>query len=164
MVKLQKIAINSLGIFFECLLICIIIFAFLIRTSTFQTFLADKVVAFLSKELNTKIELKGLEIILFDKVSLNGFLILDMKKDTLLSAETILLTLDDFDLSKNSFDIDKIELSKGSIFLNRNKKDGAFNYAFLVDYFSGDAQKTKSKKLSLSAKNISKNQVQFSCS
>ena len=161
MVKLQKIAINSLGIFFECFLICIIIFAFLIRTSTFQTFLADKVVAFLSKELNTKIELKGLEIILFDKVSLNGFLILDMKKDTLLSAETILLTLDDFDLSKNSFDIDKIELSKGSIFLNQNKKDGAFNYAFLVDYFSGDKQKTKSKKLSLSAKNISISEFSF---
>ena len=128
MVKLQKIAINSLGIFFECLLICIIIFAFLIRTSTFQTFLADKVVAFLSKELNTKIELKGLEIILFDKVSLNGVLILDMKKDTLLYAESILLTLDDYDLNKNSFDIGEIKLSKGSIYLNRNKKHGSYNY------------------------------------
>ena len=81
MVKLQKIANNSLGIFFECLLICIIIFAFLIRTSTFQTFLAGKVVNYLSAELNTKIELKGVEIILFDKVSLNGILILDKKKD-----------------------------------------------------------------------------------
>ncbi|MEY3127217.1 MAG: hypothetical protein RL273_1390, partial [Bacteroidota bacterium] len=119
MVKLQKIAINSLGIFFECLLICIIIFAFLFRTSTFQTFLAGKVVNYLSAELNTKIEIKGVEIILFDKLSLNGVLILDMKKDTLLSAETILLTLDDYDLAKNKFDIGKIELSKGSIYLNR---------------------------------------------
>ena len=154
MVKLQKIAINSLGIFFECLLICIIIFAFLIRTSTFQTFLAEKVVSFLSKELNTKIELKGLEIILFDKVSLNGVLILDMKKDTLLYAESILLTLDDYDLNKNSFDIGEIKLSKGSIYLNRNKKNGSYNYEFLADYFSGDTQKSKTKKLSLSAKNI----------
>lgn len=154
MVKLQKIAINSLGIFFECLLICIIIFAFLIRTSTFQTFLAEKVVSFLSKELNTKIELKGVEIILFDKVSLNGVLILDMKKDTLLYAESILLTLDDFDLAKNSFDIGEIKLSKGSIYLNRNKKNGSYNYEFLADYFSGDTQKSKTKKLSLSAKNI----------
>jgi hypothetical protein len=81
MVKLQKIAINSLGIFLECLLICIIIFAFLIRTSTFQSFLAHKVVNYLSDELNTKIELKGVEIILFDKVSLNGILILDKKKE-----------------------------------------------------------------------------------
>ena len=105
MVKLKKIAINSLSIFFECLLISIIIFSFLIRTSTFQTFLAYKVVAFISKELNTKIELKGIEIILFDNVSLNGVLILDMKKDTLLSAESILLTIDYFDLNKNSFDI-----------------------------------------------------------
>ena len=161
MVKLQKIAINSLGIFFECLLIFIIIFAFLIRTSTFQTFLADKVVAFLSKELNTKIELKGLEIILFDKVSLNGILILDMKKDTLLSAESILLTLDDYDLNKNSFDIGEIKLSKGSIYLNRNKKNGSYNYAFLVDYFSGDTQNTKTKKLSLSAKNISLSKFSF---
>ena len=91
MVKLKKIAINSLGIFFEYLLICIIIFAFLIRTSTFQSFLAHKVVNYLSDELNTKIELKGVEIILFDKVSLNGILILDKKKDTLLFAESILL-------------------------------------------------------------------------
>ena len=155
MVKLQKIAINSLGIFFECLLICIIIFAFLIRTSTFQTFLAGKVVAYLSKELNTKIELKGVEIIPFDKVSLNGVLILDKKKDTLLSAEAILLTLDDYDLAKNSFNIGKIELNKGSIYLNRNKKNGAFNYAFLVDYFSSNEKKEKSKEIKLSAKNIS---------
>jgi len=161
MVKLQKIAINSLGIFFEYLLICIIIFAFLIRTSTFQSFLAHKVVNYLSDELNTKIEIKGIEIILFDKLSLNGVLILDMKKDTLLTAESILLTLDDFDLSKNSFDIDKIELSKGSIYLNRNKKNGAFNYAFLVDYFSGDTQNTKTKKLLLSAKNISLSKFSF---
>ena len=161
MVKLKKIAINSLSIFFECLLISIIIFSFLIRTSTFQTFLADKVVAFLSKELNTKIELKGIEIILFDKVSLNGVLILDMKKDTLLSAESILLTIDDFDLNKNSFDIGEIKLSKGSIYLNRNKKNGSYNYAFLVDYFSSDTQKTKTKKLFLSAKNISLSKFSF---
>ena len=154
MVKLQKIAINSLGIFFECLLICIIIFAFLIRTSTFQTFLAEKVVGFLSTELNSKIEIKGVEIILFDKLSLNGVLILDMKKDTLLYAESILLTLDDYDLNKNSFDIGEIKLSKGSIYLNRNKKNGSYNYEFLADYFSGDTQKSKTKKLSLSAKNI----------
>ena len=161
MVKLQKIANNSLGIFFECLLICIIIFAFLIRTSTFQTFLAGKAVNYLSAELNTKIEIKGVEIILFDKLSLNGVLILDMKKDTLLSAETILLTLDDYDLAKNKFDIGKIELSKGSIYLNRNKKNGSYNYAFLEDYFSGDTKKTKTKKLTLSAKNISLSDFSF---
>ena len=161
MVKLQKIAINSLGIFFECLLICIIIFAFLIRTSTFQTFLAGKAVNYLSAELNTKIEIKGVEIILFDKLSLNGVLILDMKKDTLLSAETILLTLDDYDLAKNKFDIGKVELSKGSIYLNRNKKNGSYNYAFLEDYFSGDTKKTKTKKLTLSAKNISLSDFSF---
>ena len=161
MVKLQKIAINSLGIFFECLLICIIIFAFLIRTSTFQTFLAEKVVGFLSTELNSKIEIKGVEIILFDKLSLNGVLILDKKKDTLLFAESILLTIDDFDLSNNSFDINKIELSKGSIFLNRKKKDGSFNYAFLVDYFSSDTQKSKTKKLSLTVKNFSLSDFSF---
>jgi hypothetical protein len=119
MVKLQKIAINSMGIFFEYLLICIIIFAFLIRTSNFQSFLAHKVVNYLSDELNTKIEVKGIEIILFDKLSLNGVLILDMKKDTLLTAESILLTLDDFDLTKNSFDIGKVEFNKGSIYFGR---------------------------------------------
>ena len=161
MVKLQKIAINSLGIFLECLLICIIIFSFLVRTSTFQSFLAHKVVNYLSDELNTKIEIKGIEIILFDKLSLKGVLILDMKKDTLLTAESILLTLDDFDLAKNSFDIEKVEFKKGSIYLNRTKKNGAFNYAFLVDYFSSNKKKTKSKKIELSAKNISLSDFSF---
>jgi len=161
MVKLKKIAINSLSIFFEYLLICIIIFAFLIRTSTFQSFLAHKVVNYLSDELNTKIEIKGIEIILFDKLSLNGVLILDMKKDTLLTAESILLTLDDFDLTKNSFDIGKVEFNKGSIYLNRTEKNGAFNYAFLVDYFSSNKKKTKSKKIELCAKNISLSDFSF---
>ena len=84
-----------------------------------------------------------------------------MKKDTLLSAETILLTLDDYDLAKNKFDIGKIELSKGSIYFNRNKKNGSYNYAFLEDYFSGDTKKTKTKKLTLSAKNISLSDFSF---
>ena len=161
MVKLKKIAINSLGIFFEYLLICIIIFAFLIRTSAFQSFLAHKVVNYLSHQLNTKIEIKGIEIILFDKLSLNGVLILDKKKDTLITAESILLTLNDFDLAKNSFDIGKVEFNKGSIYLNRTRKNGAFNYAFLVDYFSSNKKKTKSKKIDLSVKNISLSDFSF---
>ncbi len=107
MVKLQKIAINSLGIFFECLLICIITFAFLIRTSTFQTFLAGKIVAYLSNELNTRIEIEGVEIIFFDKISLSGILILDQHNDTIIASKSITLTLDEIDFFNNSFKIKK---------------------------------------------------------
>jgi hypothetical protein len=107
MAKLLKIVGRIIGISFEWLLIFIISLAFLIRTSPFQTYLAQKATAYLSAELNTKISIEKLEIVFLDKIALKGVKALDQKGETLVSTKEILVTFDRLNFSKNEeyFDI-----------------------------------------------------------
>ena len=89
MTKLLKIIGRTLGISFEWILILLIAFAFAIRTSPVQTYLAKKAAAFLSKEWNTRVEVGSVSIIFIDRVALDDVLVLDHDKDTLASIHTI---------------------------------------------------------------------------
>ena len=51
-------------------MILIILFVFAIRTSSFQTYLAKKATAYLSKELGTEINIDQVAIIFLDEVAL----------------------------------------------------------------------------------------------
>jgi len=154
MTKLLKIAAKTIGFLFEWVLILIIAFAFLIRSFPFQTFLAHQATKFLSKELNTKVEIGRVEIIFLNKVLLKDVLILDLKKDSILYSKEISLKLEKLDLNKNKFVIGKTNLNSGSINIDRDKKTGEYNYQFIADYFSSDS-KTESKPATLIFKDIS---------
>jgi len=154
MAKLLKIVGRIIGISFEWLLICIISLAFLLRTSSFQTFLAQKATAFLSAELNTEISIEKLEIIFFDKLALKGVKSLDQTGKTLISVDEILVSIHDFNLSKNSFNISKVQLVDGEAWIYKSKDEKDFNFQFFIDYFSSDNPATKSKPLILTVKSI----------
>ncbi|NCA21659.1 MAG: hypothetical protein EBS86_11045 [Crocinitomicaceae bacterium] len=66
MTKILKIVGRTLGIGFEWLLIFVIVFAFLIRSTAFQTYLAQKATAYLSKELKSEITIERIEIVHFN--------------------------------------------------------------------------------------------------
>ena len=83
MSKILKIIGNILAISLDWTLLFIVFLAFVIRTSSVQTFLAQKAASFLSKELNTTIEIDKVAILFFDRAALDGVIVLDQKKDTL---------------------------------------------------------------------------------
>ena len=83
MTKVFKIIGRTLGIFLEWLIIFVFLFAFLIRTSEFQTYLAQLGTEFLSSELDTKMSIEKLDILFFDRVELKGVHLEDKQKDTL---------------------------------------------------------------------------------
>lgn len=143
MAKLLKIIRQSIGLFLEWLLILIILFAFAIRTPAFQTYLAKKATAYLSKELNTEIKIDQVAIIFFDEVALDGVLLKDPSHDTLIAAKTIYLGIKDWNLSNITFKLKNVDIEDATIHLVRDK-DGTFNYQFLIDYFG--SKKTKKKK------------------
>jgi len=160
MTKLLKIIGRTLGISFEWILILLIAFAFAIRTSPVQTYLAKKAAAFLSKEWNTRVEVGSVSIIFIDRVALDDVLVLDHEKDTLASIHTLYATLDKLDLKKNELDLGEIELDGGVIHLSRDKKLGAFNFQFIIDYFKSD-KPSKSKPMALSLRKVQLTDVDF---
>jgi hypothetical protein len=154
MTKLLKIATKAIGFTVEWILILFIAFAFLIRSYPFQTYLAQQATSYLSKQLNTKFEIGRVEIVFLNHILLKDVLILDLKKDSILYAKQIQLKIDKLNLVKNEFIIGKTELNTGKIGINREKKNGDYNYQFIADYFSSES-KSKSKPIALSFRNIS---------
>lgn len=147
MAKLLKIIRQSIGLLLEWTLIVIILFAFLIRTSSFQTYLAKKATAYLSKELGTEINIDKVAIIFLDEVALDGVIIKDKSNETLLAAETIFVGVKDWNLSKIKFHLKNVDIEDATIQLSRDKQ-GQFNYQFLKEYFKSE-KRSKNKKAHL---------------
>lgn len=159
MAKLLKIIRQSIGLLLEWTLILIILFAFLIRTPTVQTYLAKKATAYLSDELGTEISIDKVAIIFLDEVALDGVIIKDKAKDTLLAAKTIFIGVKDWNLSKIKFQLKNVDIEDATIQLSRNEK-GVFNYQFLKDYF-GSKKKKKKKAVHLYVDQVSLTNTSF---
>lgn len=159
MAKLLKIFGRTLGIIFEWLLVFLIFFAFAVRTSPVQTYLAQQATAYLSKELNTTVKIDKVAVVFFDQVALDGLLILDQEKDTLLAAKTLFVTLDDYALSKLKFTIGKVRLDDAYGHLKRDK-NGVSNLQFIIDYFKSD-KPPSGKQVSLELHTVLLNNSKF---
>ncbi|XOV67642.1 MAG: translocation/assembly module TamB domain-containing protein [Fluviicola sp.] len=141
MAKVLKFLGRTLGGIVEWTMILVILFAFLIRTSTVQTFLAQKTAAYLSGELKAKVDIDKVDIYFFDRIALNGLDIEDQQGERLLYAKQVLVNLDDINIRKKSYTVGEAEIRNAYIHLQRDE-DSVFNYTFIKDYFS----KPKKKK------------------
>ncbi|MBM3417384.1 MAG: hypothetical protein FJY17_00505 [Bacteroidetes bacterium] len=154
MAKILKYVGSFFGLTMEWLLVFIVVAAFAIRTSPFQTFLAQQLASYLSSELNTTIAITKVDIVFFDRVSIEGLTIMDQYNDTLVSTPKLMATIDEFDIEENVFKLNEVELDGGSIKVQKSKK-GIMNYQFLVDYFSPEDPSTSPPlRLSVSTINL----------
>lgn len=138
MTKVFKITRRLFSISFEWILILFIGFAFLIRLSAVQTYLAQLATDFLSNELKTTVRVDRVSIVFVDRIALEGILLLDLKKDTIASIQTIYVTLDNIDFEKRVINLRHAGLEKGTIHLSIDKKTGDNNFDFIVDYFASE--------------------------
>lgn len=159
MAKLLKILGRSVGIILEWLLIFVIAFAFLVRTSPIQTYLAQKATNYLSDELNTEVKIDKIDIVFFDQVALDGFLILDQQNDTLLATKTVFATLEDYHLENLKFKVGKVRLVDAYGHLKKDK-NGKSNLQFIVDYFKSD-KPSSGKKLELAIHTVELTNTRF---
>ena len=167
MAKLLKIVWRTIsrivGITLEWVMLIVILFAFLIRTSSFQTYLGDVVTSYLSSELDTELRIGKIEIVFLDKLLLKDVYVQDLKKDTLASVGTIEVNLDKLDLTNNNVIISSVLIDQGRIGINRDKKTGDYNYQFIADYFSSDKPKNSSSKpMSVLVKEINLDNIDLS--
>ena len=133
----------------------------LLQTAFFQNFVIHKVAKKLSKNLNTTVSIKHVDVELFDKMLLQGLLVLDRKKDTLLYAGTARVSITDWFFFKDNIVLKYVGLDDAIINLNRS--DSTWNYQFLVDYFSSPSKKKDTSKnvIHLDLKVVNLNRVKI---
>ena len=148
MAKLLKILGRTLGSSIEWSLILIIVLAFIIRTSTVQTYFAKIATDYLSKELDAEVKVDKVAIVFLDQVALDGVLIRDQSGDTLIYAERIIVNLDDISLSKKKFTIASTDVDNALIHIQRSKEN-VFNHSFIKEYFAKDTKKKNKIKFAL---------------
>ncbi|MEO6870305.1 MAG: hypothetical protein ABI168_11705, partial [Ginsengibacter sp.] len=126
------------------LLVLILVLWGLLQTSFFQNFLIRKVTERLSKNLHTTVSIKHVDFDLFNKMNLQGTLVLDKNKDTLLYAGVVRVNITDWFFFKKNVVLKYISLQDAVINMKRSTPD--WNYQFLVDYFSSPSKKSDTSK------------------
>ncbi|MFM6924374.1 MAG: hypothetical protein ACKOU7_02655, partial [Ferruginibacter sp.] len=115
----------------------------LLQTTRVQNWLVNKASGFLSKELKTTVQVKHVDFSLFNKILVEGVLIEDRKKDTLLYAGALKVNITDWFFFKDKPTLGYIGLSDALV--NMKRTDSVWNYQFIVDYFSSPKKSTGKK-------------------
>ena len=129
------------------------------QTEWGQNWLATRVTAKLSKDLQNRISIKHLEIGLFNRMNLQGVLIEDRQRDTLLYAGVVQVRITDWFFLKNKAELKYIGLEDAVIHFNR--KDSVWNYQFLQDYFSAPGGGKKEAGIEFDLKKVVMRNVAF---
>ncbi|TAH43015.1 MAG: translocation/assembly module TamB [Bacteroidetes bacterium] len=92
---------------------------------------------YLSKELQTKIQIEKVQINFLSGFTLDGVYLEDQHEDTLLFAKSIGFTVRDISTSERKLLVKRISLSQASFHLNQYAGEEHDNLYFLLDYFTG---------------------------
>ena len=125
----------------------IVLIAFLLFALQFrpvQTFFAQMAARYLSSELHTRVEIKGLYIKPFKSLVLEGFYVQDLGKDTLLYSPKFTVDLKSLSIEKRKILVNSIHLEGSKVYLKKYKNKTT-NLAFLINYFNSGAKKTSKK-------------------
>lgn len=112
----------------------------LLHFSPIQTWVVKKVAANLSEKLKTRVTVKKVDLAFFNKLSIEGLMVEDRNKDTLLYAGEARVNLTDWFFLKDRITFHYVALNDAVVHMNRT--DAVWNYQFLVDYFVSPKKST----------------------
>ena len=141
------------------MLVLLLLTWLLIQTSPVQNWLVTKVADNFSEKLHAKVNVKHVNFSLFNKVVMDGLMIEDRKKDTLLYAGTARVNLTDWFFLKDRISLQYIGLDDA--YVNMYRSDSVWNYQFLIDYFAGPKKSTGKKGVEIDLKEIHLKNVRF---
>ena len=148
-------------LFFEIVIIAVFVFAFIIRTSTVQTYLAKKAATYLTENLGTVVDIQKVDILFFDRIDLEGVFVEDKHKDTLLSAEIVSVNIADWDLKQKYVIIDNVTLTNATAVLNKANGDSTFNFQHIVDFIGPSSDDTSTTVFDVKVNSVSLSNVNF---
>lgn len=138
----------------------IVLVILLLQLNSVQNFIVSKVTKKISTELKTDVKIDRVSIGFFDRLNLDGVLIKDLNKDTLLSAGSLKLRITDWFFLKEKVELKYIGLENAVVKMDRS--DSVWNYQFLVDYFTPATPRQKrKKKIQLDLKKLDLKNVLF---
>ena len=136
--------------FFASLLFLILALYIFIRTPYGQNWIVGQVTKRLSKDLKTEFTIQHVDFSLFNRMNLEGMLIRDQDRDTLLYAGSVNVRITDWFFFKKKAELKYVGLENAIIKFQRTK-DSIWSQQFLFDYFSSPTSSTsKAKKEGIS--------------
>jgi hypothetical protein len=124
-----------------------------------QNWLARQITSRLSKDLQTKVSIKHVSIGFFNRMDLEGVLVEDQKRDTLVYAGKLGVRITDWFFFKDKAELKYIGLEDAVIHINRT--DSVWNYHFLEQYFSSPGGSKKQSGIEFDLKKVSMKRVYF---
>lgn len=149
MLTAKKVLYKSLKIIAwiagSILLLCILVLI-AIQIPAVQNFARGKIVAYLEKKIQTKVEIGKLSIDFPKRIVLENIYFEDRAKDTLLAGKKIRVDIALFKLLKNTVELNYLELDGIRANIYRKGKDTVFNYQYIVDAFAGEEEEKPTKE------------------
>jgi hypothetical protein len=136
MSKLLKLLGKIMTILLEWFLVAFILFAFLVRTSSVQTYLAKRATTYFSKELKTQVFIDRVSIVFFNKIVLDGVQVNDRNGIPLSKIKSLFVTFKGVNQIKKELRINQVKIERGIFNISHDKHLGKANFDFIVDYFS----------------------------
>ncbi|MEL7021188.1 MAG: hypothetical protein AAGK47_06255, partial [Bacteroidota bacterium] len=160
--------LRLLGSIVVTFLLMLLLSYFLIQIPAVQTWAAQQVTEFLSKELQTEVAIERVGISLFDKVQLDGFYLEDQTGDTLLYAQELQAIFNTSipKLLQGSLEIEGVSLYNANIALRQDSGSYVNNLQFVLDHFARPTQPPKpfeptGQPFDLNIRNLYLDQVRF---
>jgi len=107
-----------------------------IQSDFFQTWAAQRLTDYLSKELHTKVHIDKLKISFISNVTLEGIFLGDQHNDTLIYGKNITLNVSKFNYKKHFLSVDEVNLNDVKVKLLKYNHEPGWNFDYLVNYFT----------------------------
>ena len=115
----------------------LLLVSILINIPYVQNLLVQQVTESLSKQLQTRVEIKHVNFRLFNSMRLEGLMIEDHNRDTLLYAGALQARITDWFFIQEKPILKFVGLEDAKINLLRPKTDSVWNYQIIIDEFGG---------------------------
>ncbi|MCD6019856.1 MAG: hypothetical protein K0S53_2977 [Bacteroidetes bacterium] len=134
--KITRILLKT--VLFSLLLIVVFlnVLYLAVQTESFQTWAAHKLTAYLSKELDAKVDIRRVKISLIRNVTLEGVFVSDKHHDTLVYGKNISVDVSGFNYREKRLNLDDVSLNGVKVKLLKYKNEEDWNFQYLVDYFA----------------------------
>jgi translocation and assembly module TamB len=139
--KGRRIGIKILKIFGWIILSVVallVLVAIAVQIPWVQNKIKQKAIAFLEDKIGTRVELEHFSLVFPKKIVVTGFYMEDQEKDTLLYAGRLGIDTDLWALTKNTIELNQVELSNFTSRIKRSAYDSAFNFDYIIKAFVTD--------------------------
>jgi translocation and assembly module TamB len=156
--------VRGVGIFIAIVIALLIGFILFLHTTTGKSVVRNKLQSFLQQKWKTEVIVKHVDYRLPNWIALEGVVILDSKKDTLLKGGRLYVSIKLLKLLSNNVDITAVILDDISLYCHRTKNDSVFNFQSILDGFKPTIDTAKvsgGTPMHLSLKKLTLNNVQL---